>query len=263
MATRHSYAPGTPCWVDVSTHDTAATIAFYAELFGWEARPDQRPEAGDSGMFALDGALAAGYAPTATADELPRWTVSMCVADAEATMARIVAHGGTPLVEPVDVFDSGRFALAQDVAGSVVGLWQPATHTGSQVVNDVGAFSWNELGTSDLSHARHFYGDVFAWEEQEPLTDTAAIFTVDGQVVCGAHTAAGDGEQSGWTVWFGVAGCEAAAARVVELGGRVLSPPSDMGFGTGAVVADPQGAVFGITGLTSADQNLMPSPVLG
>lgn len=247
MATRDSYAPGTPCWVDVSTRDTDATAAFYAGLFGWEARPDPRPEAGGYGMFALGDRLAAGFGPTPSADVPPAWQVYVSVADAEATMARVVAHGGTPLLEPMDVFDSGRLAMARDVAGVVVGLWQSSGHIGAQVVNDVGAFSWNELAVGDLAHARRFYADVFAWAEQEPLADTAAIFTLDGQVVCGAHAAA-PGEDEGWVVWFGVADCDAAARTAADLGGQVVSPPSEMGFGRGAVIADPQGARFGVAG---------------
>lgn len=36
----------------------------------------------------------------------------------------------------------------------------------------------------------------------------------------------------------------------VELGGTVMMPPNDMDFGRGAVVADPQGAVFGMAVVT-------------
>ena len=43
--------------------------------------------------------------------------------------------------------------------------------------------------------------------------------------------------------------CEASATKVTELGGAVFVPPNDMGFGIGAVVADPHGAVFGIAKL--------------
>jgi predicted enzyme related to lactoylglutathione lyase len=52
-------------------------------------------------------------------------------------------------------------------------------------------------------------------------------------------------------VWFAVTDCDASAAKVTELGGSVLMPPSDMDFGRGAVVADPHGAVFGIGAMSS------------
>ena len=47
-------------------------------------------------------------------------------------------------------------------------------------------------------------------------------------------------------MWFSVPDCDASAAQVTDLGGSVLMPPADMDFGRGSVVADPQGAVFGI-----------------
>jgi predicted enzyme related to lactoylglutathione lyase len=63
--------------------------------------------------------------------------------------------------------------------------------------------------------------------------------------VCGAHVA-GEGEFPAWSVWFASADCDASVAQVEELGGSVIMPPNDMEFGRGAVVADPQGAVFGL-----------------
>jgi predicted enzyme related to lactoylglutathione lyase len=71
------------------------------------------------------------------------------------------------------------------------------------------------------------------------------LFTVDGNMVCGAH-AAGEGEPPFWSVWFGAEDCDAATAKAVELGGAVLMPPGDMDFGRGSMVADPAGAAFGL-----------------
>jgi len=75
------------------------------------------------------------------------------------------------------------------------------------------------------------------------------IFTVGADMVCGAHRA-GDGEFPAWSVWFAVEDCDASTAKVVELGGSVMMPPNDMDFGRGAVVADPQGAVFGLAAVS-------------
>ena len=38
MPAMTAYPPGTPCWVDLSTSDPAASAAFYTGLFGWEAQ---------------------------------------------------------------------------------------------------------------------------------------------------------------------------------------------------------------------------------
>ena len=50
-----------------------------------------------------------------------------------------------------------------------------------------------------------------------------------------------------WLPYFIVSSCDAAAAKVRELGGSVLFEPFDV-IGTSriAVVSDPQGAVFAL-----------------
>ena len=36
MSERTSYAPGTPCWVELGSPDLDASIEFYGALFGWD-----------------------------------------------------------------------------------------------------------------------------------------------------------------------------------------------------------------------------------
>ncbi len=251
MAHRDSYAPGTPCFVDVSSPDLDTTRSFYGQLFGWTGESDPRPEAGGYGMFELHGSIVAGFGPQMDESVPPSWTVYVSVPDVEATAARAIAHGGTVVVEPMDIFEAGRMAMVLDPGGAPVALWQPRDHIGAHEVNSPGTFVWNELASSSLAQARRFYADVFNWGEAEPIGDDAAIFTVDGEVVCGAH-AAGEGEPPFWSVWFAVEDCDASAARVEELGGSIVVPPADMSFGRGAVVADPHGAVFGIGSMAPA-----------
>jgi len=47
-------------------------------------------------------------------------------------------------------------------------------------------------------------------------------------------------------VYFAVADTDDIAKRTPELGGKVISPPMDIPQGRFAVLADPQGAVFGV-----------------
>lgn len=149
----------------------------------------------------------------------------------------------------MDVFESGRMAVYQDPAGTFISAWQPKEHIGCQIVNEPGSFGWNELATPDLAVARQFYMGVFGWGCPDPQDTSAAMFTVGDRMVCGAHPA-GEGEFPAWSVWFSVEDCDGSAAKVTELGGSVILPPNDMGFGRGAVVADPAGAVFGLAAVS-------------
>ncbi|MGH9106527.1 MAG: VOC family protein [Acidimicrobiales bacterium] len=250
MAERTSYLPGTPCWVDLGTTDTQAAARFYGGLLGWAAAIDSRPEASGYGMFTSRGLNVAGLGPQMGSGP-PRWSVYVSVSDLDKTAETIAAKGGKLLAGPMDVFDAGRMAVAQDTAGSFISIWQPGAHIGAQLVNEPGAFTWNELAASDLDQAVEFYTSVFGWGAQTSSEGAQGVtFTLDGNVACGAH-AAGPGEFPAWSVWFSVQDCDASAAKAAELGGRVVVAPNDMGFGRGAVVADPQGAVFGIAVATA------------
>ncbi len=246
MPERTSYAPGTPSWVDLGSPDTAASAAFYGEMFGWDAAMDPRPEAGGYGMFMIGDKTVAGLGPQMNPDMPPFWAVYITVANADETAAKVTANGGTVVVPPMDVFDAGRMGVAQDSVGSFISFWEPREHIGCQLVNEAGTFSWSELATTDLAGAQTFYSSVFGLGVNlEMAGEAASIFTVDGNVACGAHTA-GPGEFPAWSVWFAVEDCDERAAKAAELGGTILMPPNDMDFGRGAVIADPQGAVFGV-----------------
>jgi predicted enzyme related to lactoylglutathione lyase len=245
MSERTSYAPGTPSWIDLGTPDMGAAAAFYGGLFGWSIEPDSRPEAGGYAMCMLKGRPVAGLGPQMNPDVPPYWSVYVTVVNADAAVAVVDANGGTVLMEGMDVLDVGRMGILQDPGGSVISVWEPRSHAGAGLVNEPGTFAWNELATTEVAKVSAFYGAVFGWGLGDGSSDTASIFTLDGEVVCGAHQA-GDGEHPSWSVWFAVDDCDAAAAEVTNLGGSVLMPPSDMDFGRGAVVADPHGAVFGI-----------------
>ncbi len=95
------------------------------------------------------------------------WNTYVSVEDADATMAKVRDAGGTVMVEPMDVMGMGKMALFTDPTGAACGVWEPGTFVGAELVNEDGAFGWNELGTRDVAAARDFYGEVFGWTVDE------------------------------------------------------------------------------------------------
>jgi predicted enzyme related to lactoylglutathione lyase len=245
MPERTSYLPGTPSWVDLGSPDTAASAAFYGSLLGWTAEFDERPEAGGYGMFTLQGKNVAGIGPQMNMDMPPFWACYVTVANVEDTAKTVTANGGQVVAGPMQVFDAGKMAVFMDPNGTFISAWQPDQHIGCELVNEVGTFGWNELASNDMAKSNEFYTSIFPWQLGEGSSETGTTYAVDGNIVCGGHPA-NEGEFPAWSVWFGVDDCDASAAKATELGGTVVMPPMDMDFGRGAMVADPQGAVFGI-----------------
>ena len=168
MSERTSYAPGTPCWVDLATPDLEAAVEFYGPLFGWEM--PELPKLEQMGGYRRakkGGKDVAGMMPLMQEGQPPAWSTYVSVADADATAAAVKENGGSVISEPMDVMELGRMAIFADPTGAVFGIWQPGTFAGAELVNEPGALAWNELNTRDPSAAKAFYGAVFGWGSRD------------------------------------------------------------------------------------------------
>ncbi|MCE9578840.1 MAG: VOC family protein [Deltaproteobacteria bacterium] len=251
MTTIASYQPGTIGWFDLMTSDTAAARAFYAGLFGWQIDVGP-PEFGGYAMCMNAGRTAAGLGPIEPGSpQPPSWSVYFITPDADATAARITAHGGELIVPPMDVGEEGRMLVARDATGAVFGAWQPGAHHGAQCAHEPGAMAWAEVNTRDSKRAREFYAAVFDLEPHhleapgiEYWTLHRGDETVGGVLQMDAHWPASVPPH--WMAYLQVADTDAACARIKELGGKVCVPPFDSPYGRIAVVEDPQGATFSV-----------------
>ncbi|MFI9123152.1 VOC family protein [Streptomyces bikiniensis] len=240
--------PGTPCWVSLMVHGLDATQEFYQALFGWEFVPGPE-QLGPYVRALLGGKEVAGIGRLPVDRHLRiAWTPYLATENADETAEGVRACGGTVAVGPLDAGEAGRMAICSDPTGAVFGVWQAEAHHGTATAGPPGTPVWNELLTYETSIGK-FYRTVFGFELEpvdSPGNDYATLF-VDGAPVASLH-GVGDAlprdRGPHWMTYFEVADVDAAARLVVELGGRVLSPPRDGTAGRLALVADPEGAVF-------------------
>jgi predicted enzyme related to lactoylglutathione lyase len=272
MSEQDRYIPGVPCWIDTTQPDPGAAVEFYGQLFGWEfedAMPSESPvryymarlPGGDVGAVGSQADGASGRAA---------WNTYVWVEDADQTAAKVREAGGAVLMEPMDVFDSGRMAIFADPEGAVFCVWQAKSHRGAAVVNEPGSLNFNNLNTRDLERARAFYGAVFGWElipvgeasmwalpaygdfleQRTPgmrkgMAEMGAPARFE-EVVASALAIPDDQPDTPahWSVTFGVDDADAVAAKAAELGGQVVVPPFDAPWVRMTVITDPQGATF-------------------
>ena len=248
-----SYAPGTPCWIDLATSDPEDARSFYSGLFGWELEVGPA-EAMYYTQARIGGLPVAGIMGEPKPDEIPvGWTTYFATDDVDGTVKRTTDGGGTIMMAPMDVMDQGRMAVAADPQGAVFGLWQAGKHFGSALVNEPGTICWNEVMTPDLAATRRFYSAVFGygWEDVDtgPGGPGYATFAVGGRQVGGAMQL--DPRQAGgtppsWMADFAVADADAAVEATRKLGGKVDVPATDSSYGRFAILRDPQGGTFAV-----------------
>ena len=116
-----------------------------------------------------------------------------------------------------------------------------------------GAFSWNELMTSDPEAALPFYTALLGWNTQKmpmPGGDYHVVRvgeTSVGGVMAMPPEAKAGGMPPCWGSYVTVSDVDATARRAVELGGKVVHGPQDIpGVGRMAVIVDPQGAALNV-----------------
>jgi len=244
---RDSYAPGTPSWVDLGSPDIDASVAFYSTLFGWEVE-EGHPDAGGYRIAMLKGKAVAGVGPQQ--GPVSAWTTYFATDDADATAASVKGNGGTVIMAPMDVMGQGRMAIAMDPEGAAFGVWQSAAFPGAGLVNEVGAFGWNELWTRDLDQAKTFYPAVFGLAADSESMPGYTVWALEGRPVGGVVPIPAEMPArvpAHWAVYFMVEDADATVAKLTELGGMVVKAPFDVpGVGRMAMVHGPAHESFAL-----------------
>ncbi len=124
-----------------------------------------------------------------------------------------------------------------------------------------GAFSWNELMTTDIAGAKKFYGDLLDWQfEDMNLTMPYTLLKL-GEEKAGGMMAMPDdappGMPSMWGSYVTVDDVDSISKKVETLGGKIMHPPTDIPtVGRFCVIMDPQGAILTLITYCSEDCSL-------
>ena len=91
-----------------------------------------------------------------------------------------------------------------------------------------GAFSWNELMTTDLDAAKSFYQSMFNWQfEDLQMQEPYSIAKINGQEVSGLMSIPpeAEGMPPMWGGYITVDDVEKSVKQAVSLGGSILLEP--------------------------------------
>jgi len=241
-------------WFDLMTTDTNAAKDFYGAVVGWttstyggDYQMWNAPDGGIGGFMTLPAEAKAMGAP-------PHWVGYVSVPDLDATIAKATGRGATVLVPATNIEGGGRFALLADPEGASFGVHCHPEQGERRSQAGLGQFSWTELACADLDQALAFYFDLFGWVKSDAMEmPGGGVYQMfkpagDAYALGGAMKRPAQMPMSAWVFYFRVADCDAAFAAAMERGATVRYPPMDIpGGGRACLVADPQGATFGLS----------------
>jgi predicted enzyme related to lactoylglutathione lyase len=236
--------PGVPAWIDLTTSDPAGAAEFYGALFGWTLAGEE----GETYRLIVSKGRPLGGVLASDA-EIAGFGVYLRVRDMDTACAAAADNGGAVVMEPISFGSLSRRALMMDPSGALVGAWEPGSFAGFDA-DGHGVPVWFELFTGKLADTATFYAHVFEWDlTAAPAEAVGMPYLTHGE---GHAAVAGMGkpdwlgpERAGfWRIYIQVDDVDAVAAKVGELGGKVIAEPGDTAFGRLATCLDPQGAVF-------------------
>jgi uncharacterized protein len=250
-----TYAPGTFCWPELSSHDQRAAEKFYSSLFGWTIR--ETPMGPDSHytIFLKDGqdvsALAQMDKPQQEMGIPSHWLSYVSTPNVDASVEKAKQLGGTLVAGPFDVMEHGRMAVLSDPTGAAFALWQAKAHGGATRLDQPYSLVWTELMTTDPKKAQAFYTGLFNWgAEAMPMGEFTYTLWKRGADNAGGMmqiTPEMGPVPSHWLPYFGVENADATAKKAKDLGGKAVVEPRDIpNVGRFAVLVDPSGGHFAV-----------------
>jgi uncharacterized protein len=241
-------------WYELATTDQAAAVRFYEAVTGaWDVV--------DSGLPGMDYRIAnvgtrglAGIMPILPemAGQSPSWRGYIGVDDVDAMAERLKEAGGAVHFGPDDIPMVGRFAVCTDPQGALFMIFKGAGEPQPDLdPMQPGAIGWHELYSSDWEAGWPFYAGLFGWEKAMAVDmgdmGTYQTFNINGRHAGGMMNVPGC--PTFWAYYITVDDIDAAAQRITDNGGEIVTGPHEVPGGAWIVQArDPQGAAFAMSG---------------
>ncbi|MDG4766618.1 VOC family protein [Solwaraspora sp. WMMD406] len=103
------------------------------------------------------------------------------------------------------------------------------------------------MRSADPDRSVEFYGELFDWKPVHLGAEGDLDFHLRSAAVAGLAPTVAPHQPSAWLTYLSSADLAGTVASATQAGGRTLQPPTDRaGRGVAALLADPQGAAFGL-----------------
>ena len=239
-------APGTFMGANLVTEDAVKAVAFYTELFGWNAEKTEKGYA-----IQHKGQLIASVSQID--DSTPNvsesfWMVALAVNNLKLTLTSATNHGAV-VFRPITKLreGNGKYAVIGDAEKAPITFLEiRGTEVGG--TTGPGSWVWAELWSDDISKAAQFYADVvgLGHEEYDHGGEPYHVFTSQGQARAGIIEIPEELEdvKPGWAPYVAVADLSASTEKVEDLGGTVVFRTEHPAEGAVALILDPTGAAL-------------------
>jgi predicted enzyme related to lactoylglutathione lyase len=263
VATEHH--PGKIIWAELATPDLAAAEHFYSGMFGWTFQSVTGVgidyAVASSGAQPVAGIL---QRPLPGGDRRqPAWLTFIAVRDVDAAERIAIGNGAKSVSKPASYAGRGRQAVLADPDGAVFAVLASSNGDPPDVLAAPGEWIWSSLLAQDPDREATFYQSIFRYDLFDLPRDGGAVHVIlssDDYARASVNPLPASGHRRPhWLNFIRVVSADDAAAKAVQLGGKVLVPPfEDRHGGKVAVIADPAGAPLGVMEWSDSESKVEP-----
>ncbi len=116
--------PGTFCWNELMTKNSAAATKFYTKLLGWTTREMDMGPGGKYTIFVNQGKDVGGCFTPKEPEVPTTWMSYIAVTNVDQTTKKAQELGAELCHGPMDIPGIGRFSVIADPTGATIALFQ-------------------------------------------------------------------------------------------------------------------------------------------
>jgi predicted enzyme related to lactoylglutathione lyase len=244
-----TFRSGEFVWKDLISVNAAASAKFYSDVFGWEVT---KVMDADPAYYTIKnrGELIGGILdyPDKGKVDANEWLSTMSARNVADAASKVTSSGGQVFANPHTVPGRGDYLIAVDPSGGIVALLDSETGDPRSAEPNFNDWLWTELWSNDPESVVDFYQEL-GYSIEEDMDDDRQywILKAGKKNVGGMMQNPAEDTRSMWLPYIRTEDVESMSARVIRMGGRVLSEPQgDVRSGTVALCADPYGGIFAI-----------------
>ena len=250
MTAINKHTDGQFCWNQIATPDVDKAIVFYSALFGWEIVDEDLGHGDEMVRMLQNGEFVIGIHEIQE-DEKAHWEPYLAMSDLSAFLSLVQEHGGFVVEKPQNAGQFGSMAEVCGPDGGRLCLWSAGTFGGHTNSSGQGIPRWYELQLLEEGPEETFWPTVLDWTEASNNQRRRNYANAEGTPIAQIHilneTEAENLYQPRWIAFVQVEDVDTTCKDAEAIEGTIVRRPYEApGLGRCAVLADPQGSVFGI-----------------
>jgi len=234
-------------WADLYTGDVSASLDFYTNTFGWSVKKFGNNGAKYHLLYDKEQPIAGVLARSAHRNktESALWIGSIATENVQAVVNNATQNNATIILQPHDFALYGKRAVIADPQGGIIGLLDiDANNKAHQKISN--KWDWAQLFSINTDKAATFYQNSFNYRIEKVAPQQTSLYLIQQDEIMASivELPTSFEQRDRWVNFVTVTNLTKTLTAATKNGAEIIHQPEDDTF---AIIADPNGALLGLT----------------